>query len=53
MEYVTEDGVHTNIIEGFWGIWKADLNKCAAIQTHDCRLHLDEIVYRARYQDVL
>ena len=53
VEYVTEDGVHTNTIEGFWAVWKADFK-----QMRGCRnlqmvpLHLDEITQRARYDNV-
>ena len=52
VEFVTEDGIHKNTIEGFGGIWKADFKQMRGCNIKICKLHFNEIMYRRRYNDI-
>lgn len=41
-----ETGVHTNTIEGLWGVVKSKIKKLRGIHKHTLQYHLDEFVFR-------
>uniref|UniRef100_A0A915KE75 ISXO2-like transposase domain-containing protein n=1 Tax=Romanomermis culicivorax TaxID=13658 RepID=A0A915KE75_ROMCU len=52
-EFVTEDGVHTNTIEGAWGLVKQKIASMHGIKSHDrLAAHLDEFSFRQNFKDV-
>lgn len=49
-EFVTEDGVHTNTVEGMWGRLKQKIAKMHGLKGKAAlQAHLDEFSYRAIY----
>ncbi len=52
LEFSTSDGVHTNTIEGLWGLMKQRIARMHGLKSYDgLAAHLDEFSYRQIYSE--
>ena len=51
VEFVADDGTHTNTIEGFWGNCKQHFKQIRGVCREQLGPHLDEIMYRWNYKN--